>query len=1026
MDSFFVSCGIENITYMPNYHISGKEHDNLPDKSVPEQEESPKNLLQQFLNKNNYDHDIYHDLMAFKVKEILLVSTLYDAYSIGKEGRFSEYVLGDYNTWNLAYIPRITAVSTLKEAKDEMEKRHFDLVIIMMGAENYRLQEISKYIKTKYTYIPVYLLLKNSKDLPLIKETPLITQNIDKVFIWNGEPNIFFAMIKHVEDRMNVDNDTRIGLVRVMLLVEDNPTYYSRYLPLLYDVVMRQTRLLIDDVSNDELYKAIRLRARPKILLVTNYEEARSFINIYKDYLLCLFSDVEFKYSGDVDEHAGFRLVNYAKRIKSDLPIVIQSSDHNDAKIAETIQAYFIDKSSNTLKRELKSFITTYLGFGDFVYRDHTGRQIGVAKTLREFGIQLKRISDETLMYHANKNHFSMWLMARGEIQTAKILNSQKVTDFESPAEIRSFLIDVIHKFRNTQDKGMVIPFSEDATIDETNIISLAEGSPGGKGYGLAFINTLINNLDFSHLIPHINIRMPKTFIIGVDEFELFLNRNDLAERVMHERDYGKVKKLFLEGNLSKTLIPKLKNILKKINAPLVVRSSGLFEDSVTQPFAGIFETLFIPNNHPDHNVRLQQLMDAVKLVYASVYSDVARQYAKSVKYNIEKEKMAVVIQEFVGNKFEDVFYPHISGVAQSYNYYPVCEMKPEEGFAIIALGCGKYVMDGGKSYRFSPKYPDIEPRSPKDQNKNSQTEFFALDLKNSDINLPEGDTCGLKRMGIMDAERHGTLNHLASVYDAESKRIISGLQHPGARILNFDDILKYNYIPLAKTVEVLLNLVEEALGTPVEIEFAVDLTKDSDYKSSFYLLQIKPLLGISNDYEFNRADIDEEKSLLFTEKAMGNGKIDHITDVIYIDIERFDKSRTPEMAEEINVLNDKMVAEGRQYILIGPGRWGTRDRDLGIPVDWPNISNAKVIVETSLEAYPLDASSGSHFFHNLTTMQVGYFSIEQELSESYIKWDTLDKQRIIEKREFFNHVRFRKPLQIKMDGKQRIAVVEM
>ncbi|MDD2323149.1 MAG: PEP/pyruvate-binding domain-containing protein, partial [Bacteroidales bacterium] len=809
-------------------------------------------------------------------------------------------------------------------------------------------------------------------------------------------------------------------------VVEDNPIYYSRYLPLLYDVVMEQTRFLIDDVSTDELYKVLRLRARPKILLATNYEEAKSIINSYKDYLLCLITDVEFDRKGVCDEHAGFRLADYAKRIKNDLPTVIQSSEEKNAEVAYALQATYIDKNSDTLKQDFKSFITHYLGFGNFVYRDKTGRQIGIARTLREFELQLKRIPEESLMYHARKDHFSMWLMARGEIQAAKILNPQKVSDFESPTKIRNYLIEVIHTFRNEQNKGKVIPFTEDGIIDETNIISLAEGSLGGKGRGLAFVNTLIHNLDFSQYIPDINIRTPKTAIIGIEEFEIFLNRNEVIESVLHEKDYNKVKQIFLDGNLSKNLIKKLKVIIKKINKPLAVRSSGLFEDSMMQPFAGIFETYYIPNNHPDQNVRLQQLMDAVKLVYASVFSDVARQYVEAVNYKIEQERMAVVIQELVGNRFGNVFYPHISGVAQSYNYYPVAHMKPEEGFGIIALGLGKYVVEGEKCYRFSPRYPDSEISSQKDQFKNSQTEFFALDLKNPDIHLLDGDTAGLVRLGIDEAERHGSLKHLASVYDTISNRIIPGLRHPGARVVNFANILKYNYIPLAKTIEVVLDVVEEALGTPVEIEFAVDLNKDSDYKSSFYLLQIKPLIGSNTDYEFNPDEIDKEKTLLFAEKAMGNGVIENITDVIYVALDRFDKSATPEMAEEMNKLNEQMIAAGRQYLLIGPGRWGTRDRYIGIPVKWPNISNAKVIVETSLEGYPLDASSGSHFFHNVTSMQVGYFSIQQEVGGNYIKWDVLNNQKPITKTKYFNHIQFKNPLKIKMDGKRRVAVIEI
>ncbi len=984
-----------------------------------------KQLLQKFLNKSNYSRDIYHDLMPYKVKEILLVSSLYDAYNIEKEGRFSEYVLGEYHQMNLTSSPRITGVTTEEETLEELGSKHYDFIIIMMGIEKKTHLKLCKVIKKNYPDIPIFMLMNNNKDIGYFREKRKEFKNIDKVFVWKGDSKIFFTMIKLLEDKMNVANDTEIGMVRVILLVEDSPQYYSLYLPVLYKVVMEQTQRIINDVSTDELYKVLRMRARPKILHASSYEEAASIIENYKDYLLCLISDVEFDHNGIIDSSAGIKLLTFAQGKCGKLPAILQSSDASVAEMAASLNSVFINKNSDTVIHEFNNFIAHYLGFGDFTYRDKNGEPIAIARSLKEFENLLHTIPDESLIYHAKKDHFSLWLMARGEIQAAKILNPAKVTDFSSPRVLREYLIDIIQKFRDEKNAGKVVPFDEKAVVDEHNIVSLAEGSYGGKGRGLAFLNTLINNFDFTQYIEDINIRTPKTSIIGTTEFENFLEINNLRDEINISHDHNKLKKLFLQGELSKSLVEKLEVIINLIKNPLAIRSSGMFEDSVSQPFAGVFDTYLLPNNHPDHKTRLQQLMDAIKLVFASVYSDMARDYIEVLNLRIEEEKMAVVIQEVVGNRYENVFYPHISGVAQSYNYYSFAHMKPEEGFAVAALGLGKYVVEGEKAYRFSPKYPALDLITPKDQYRNSQLDFFAVDLNKMDIDLLEGDTAGLIRLDIEHAEKHGNLKHLASVYDIHDDRIIPGITAPGPRVLNFANILKYNYIPLANTIESVLDVVKEAFGSPVEIEFAVDMEKDESGKTSFYLLQIKPLIGSIQDYEIDASDLIRENMLVYSEKCMGNGLINNISDVIYVDKELFDKSSTLEMTYEIEELNAKMKSCGRKYILIGPGRWGTRDRWIGIPVNWTQISNAKVIVETSLEGYPLDASWGSHFFHNVTAMNVGYFSVHSAgRDNSLIEWDVLNKQKLINTTKHFKHVRFRKPLIIKMDGKKRVSVI--
>lgn len=990
-----------------------------------------KQLLQNFMNRYNYDRDIYHDLMPFKVKEILLIANLYDAYSIEKEGRFSEHILGQYHQLNLTSLPRITGASTYKEAVAQLRTKHFDLIILMMGVDKNMPIELSRKIKADFSYIPIFLLLNNDKDIHIFEE-PTKRKNIDKIYVWNGDSRIFFGMVKHLEDMVNVDNDTKVGMSRVILLVEDSAKYYSRYLPLFYTSVMEQTKRIIDDVSTDELYKVLRLRVRPKILLASDYEEAIDLFYRYKDYLLCLITDVKFKRNGEMDSNAGFRLVKHIKKQIKDLPTLVQSSNMANKKKAQELQSSFINKNSESLVQDVKNFISYNLGFGNFVYKDEKGNQIDVARSLKEFEDKLSTIPDESLLYHAKRNHFSLWLMARGEIELAQIIHPYQITDFKSAQDLREHLIDMIKRYKHEKNKGKVVDFSEYAIGSETNIPTLASGSLGGKGRGLAFVNTLLYNFDFAKHVPNIKIKAPRTAIIGTDEFDHFLDANNLHEKVYKEKDTGKIRKMFLQASLSEELQERLKVFLNLIKKPLAIRSSGLFEDSLMQPFAGIFATYLLPNNSENFEVRFNQMMNAIKLVYASVFSAVSRGYIRAINYKIEQEKMAVIIQEAVGNQYENkngkkYFYPHISGTAQSHNYYPVAHMKPEEGFAVAAVGLGQYVVEGEKAYRFSPSYPTIEINTPKDQLKSTQTYFYAIDMnKKSVCFLDDDEIASLAKLEIFDAEKHGTLKHCASTFDPDNDTISPGLGSYGPRVINFANILKYEYIPLAKTINIILDVVKEALGSPVEIEYAVDLNKDENNLATFYLLQIKPLVGNMQDYNINLSEINTKRTILYTQNSMGNGTIDNITDVIYVDKSSFDKTKTIRIAEELDMINEKMCDENRKYVLIGPGRWGTRDRFIGIPVAWPQISNAKIIVEVGLEDFPLDASLGSHFFHNVTSMNVGYFSVQSTSDRAYIKWDKLENQKLIEQTEFVKHVRFEKPLEIKMDGKKQIAVIMM
>ncbi len=990
----------------------------------PKEQTQGQQLLYHFLQNQNADRDVYHDLMPFKVKEILLIATLYDAFSIEREGRFVDEIFGEFHQLNLITLPRIIGVSTEDEVHEQLGKKQFDLVIIIASVDKAKPKLFSRLIKQSNPMTPIYLLLNNNKYIRYYSEN-LPSHLIDKTFVWNGDSSIFLAMVKHLEDNVNVENDTATGIIKVVLLVEDSEKYYSRYLPILYHVILEQTRRVITEVKSDELYKVLRLRARPRVILTSNYEDAVQIAQKYERHLLALITDVKFLRQGKLDNKAGFELTRLLRSKNENLPVIIQSSDVDNRLLAEQLKTTFIDKNSQNLLQEIKFFLRNYLGFGKFIFRTNAENEIGIATNLDEFLTLIESVPVESLRYHGERNHFSLWLMAQGEIKIAKVIQPILVTDFSSEIEFRDYLLYALNKYRNESKKGRLVQFSETDLLDERNVVSLTSGNLGGKGRGLVFINTLLYNINFRKLVKGIKIRMPITAIIGTDEFDLFLENNHFSERI-YQKDSSKVdvKSLFLTGSLSDFLIERLRIFLQNITKPVAVRSSSLFEDSLMQPFAGVFETFLLPNNDDDFEIRLKQLCDAIKLVYASIFSKLSRNYIEAVNYKIDEEKMAVVLQEVVGNEYDGYFYPQISGVAQSYNFYPVSHMKPEEGFAVVALGLGQYVVDGEKAFRFSPVYPKTDMVTPKTILKDTQTEFFAVDMTKKAINLLEGETAGLAKLSIEVAEQHGTIKHLASVYNPDNDTITPGLSVRGPRVINFANILKYNYVPLAESISVMLDVVKEAMGSPVEIEFAVDLNKDKFGEASFYLLQIKPLLNNPDDYVIDETMIKKKDLLLFAEKSLGNGKIETIRDIIFVDINRFDKISTEEIAGEITQLNEQLKKENREYLLIGPGRWGSSDKFIGIPVKWSQISKAKVIVETSLKDFPLDASLGSHFFHNVISMNVGYFSVQPEISKSFINWEKLFGQQPFQTTKHCIHLRFKKPITVQMDGKRRIAII--
>jgi hypothetical protein len=980
--------------------------------------------LSKIYKRKKTDQDIFQELMSFKVSEVLLVATYYDSYSIVREGRFFDKIFGEYLQLNLFSAPRITSVATYDEALSLMAERKFDMVILMAGLDKKMPVSLSREIRRSYPYLPILLMVNNNEDLKYFDEPSSPGGSIDKVFVWNGDSRVFLAMIKYVEDKLNAENDVKVGDVRIILLVEDSQRYYTRYLPMLYSIIMTQTQNILTEETSDQTHKILKMRVRPKVLLVSTYEEAVEIVDKYLDNLICVISDVKYSRNGQPDENAGVDLIRYVKS-KVNLPTLLQSSDPGNAKKAEEVGADFIDKNSDTLSMDIYNFIHQKLGFGNFVFTNSRGVTLATARNLKEFIRCLKEVPPESLLYHARRNGISTWLMARGEISIAKRLRPYRIEDFESTTKLRQKILDVFEEARIERMRGRVVQFDPAMVNMDRFVMRIGDGSFGGKGRGLAFLSNFIENIDFASIVPDLNIKIPPTTIVGAAEFTTFLEKNNLLKSIYEEKDFDQIKQKIINAKLSNEVERKLRQYIEYMDAPIAVRSSGLFEDSLLQPFAGVFSTYVLPNNDPNPEMRFNQLATAVKLVYASIFSPTARAYFDAVHYKIDEEKMAVIIQKLVGQKAHNRFYPHVSGVAQSFNYYPFSYMKPGDGFAVICVGLGKYVVGGEKAWRFCPRYPGLELSSLSDQIKDSQEYFYAVDLEedNADL-LNDGEDAFIRKLDISEAEEDGNLKHCATVYDINNDRLVNDFSIRGPRVLNFADILKYDLVPLPRTLDMLLRYFREAMGAPVEIEFALDLDEGDKGNPTLWLLQIKPLIRLEKHLDVDFSEVEDERVILKSEKGMGNGRYNHIRDVIFMNVDKFERTKTREMADEIARLNKKMEKEEREYVLIGPGRWGTRDPFTGIPVYWSQISHARVIVEMGLPDFPLDASLGSHFFHNVTSMNVGYFSVHTQNKNEFVDLGFLSNQQVIDNTGYFIHVRFEKPLTILMDGKQQKAVV--
>ncbi|MEJ5306682.1 MAG: PEP/pyruvate-binding domain-containing protein [candidate division WOR-3 bacterium] len=982
-----------------------------------DREQIVKKFVQSYTSyKNNIE--IFHDLSTFKVKEILLVATFYDGFILEEEGRLAERIFGEYHKLSLPDAPRVTNAINGEEACEWLKKEHFDMVILTMRIDGMSPYQLKEKIRSVNRDIPIVILLNDNGEIPLIKDQLEKDKDKDLVFVWNGDSKVFLAMIKYVEDKKNIERDTLIGNVRVILLVEDSIRYISRYLPILYTEILKQTQRLIIQEKLDDMKKLLRLRARPKVIIATNYEDAIFYFEKYRENLLTVISDMKFPKNNATNYNAGYELIKFIKETMPELPCLLQSFEKENLKKAKELKVPFINKNSDKLSQELRNFIFNNLGFGSFVFKDRKGKEIVKASNIESFRKILLTIPSESLIFHANLNQFSAWLMARGEIKIAKKLQKLKVSDFKSIEDLRKYLIDITLDIDKESIKGKVVKYSDNLKKDEEVIVQIADGTLGGKGRGIAFVNNILQNTDIFNSFENVKITVPKTMLIGSEEFSNFIEKNNLSYYILRENDYNKLRKRFLKGKLSNELLYKLRKKLKSFTKPIAIRSSSLFEDSISQSFSGVFETYMLPNNDDDFEKRMKDVEDAIKLVFSSVFSPSARAYFNAINYKIEEEKMAVIIQEVVGHNYGKYYYPSFSGVMQSDNYYPISHLKREDGICEIAVGLGKYVIDGNDSFRFCPKYPEI------DININNKTQkfFYAINLGDrKNFNLIEGDNSTLELIDINVARENGSLNYIGSVLDVFNGTLTDDLSAKGPLVINFNSIIKYEYFPLSKILNQVSAIIKFAIGSPCEIEFAVDLNPDENHRMTFYILQIKPIIRKNSEVDVDIESIPREKILFFSDNAMGNGFIDNINDIILVNPEKFDRMKSVELVPLIEEINRDFGKKGKKYIIVGPGRWGTKDPFLGIPVLWSSISNVKVIVEIEMKDMLIEPSLGSHFFHNVVTMNVFYLTIfSHKRSDSFIDWDLLFKEKNIKKfNDIILHFEFEKPLKVLIDGKR-------
>ena len=965
----------------------------------------------------------FANLMNKRIYNVLLIATKYDAFMLEDDGRVDEQIFNEYTSLSLRYPPRFTQVTTEEEALAELKDRNFELIICMPNMDNRDIFAAAKEIKIHYPNIPIVVLTPFSKEVSKRIANEDLSA-IDYVFSWLGNAELLLAIIKLIEDKMNAPDDTASVGVQIILLVEDSIRFYSSALPHLYKFVLEQSQMFAKEALNGH-QQTLRMRGRPKIKLARTYEEAVRIFNQYRDNMLGIVSDMSFMHDGVKDPYAGYKFGQYVRKTGLIIPFVLESSESSNKVYAKELGASFIDKNSKSYPQDLRKKIMQRFGFGDFVILNpQTKEEIMRIKDLKDLQKKVYQIPDDSLVYHLSRNHFSRFFYSRAMFPPAEVLKRVDVSDYKDMDEARKLIFDLIVQYRRMKNSGVVAIYQKDRFDEYSNFARIGDGSLGGKGRGLAFMGAMVKRYPKLET-ENFNTNIPKTVVICTDIFDEFMETNELLPVALSDADDETILKYFLRASLPASLIDDLMAFFDVVKSPIAVRSSSLLEDSHYQPFAGIYSTYMIPRLEDKYEM-LRLLSDAIKAVYASVFYRDSKGYMTATSNLIDQEKMAIVLQEVVGNRYNDHFYPTISGVARSLNFYPIGNEKAEDGIANIALGLGKYIVDGGQTLRFSPRHPhNILQMSTMDfALRETQTRFYALDLKNLAEQFSIDDSFNLQRLGLKEADADGSLKYIVSTYDPYDQIIRDGYYPGGRKILSFVNILQHDVFPLAKTLDELLRIGQAEMGRPVEIEFAVNVDPNNHDKATFYLLQIRPIVDNKEIMDEDLTQVGNEETILSSTSVLGHGIVTDVKDIIYVKSGAFNSSNNQLIAYEIEKLNRRFTEEEKNYVLVGPGRWGSSDHWLGIPVKWPHISNARVIVECGLENYRVDPSQGTHFFQNLTSFGVGYFTINPFKGDGWFDEEYLNALPAVEDTEYLRHIHFDKPIVIKMDGKKSLGVV--
>lgn len=963
------------------------------------------------------------NLMMRRIYNVLIVANPYDAFMLEDDGRVEEKIYNEYVELGLRYPPTFTQVSTTEEARQVLRTMHIDLVICMPGNADNDAFSVARDIKAEFPHMHCIVLTPFSHGITKRMENEDLSI-FDYVFCWLGNTNLILSIIKLIEDKMNLEHDIDEGGVQMILLVEDSIRFYSSILPNLYNYILAQSKRFSTEALNRHA-ASLRMRGRPKVVLARNYEEAMALYERYSDNVLGVISDVRFPIHGVKDSEAGLKLMREIRKTDPYLPLILESSESENRAKAEAEGFRFVDKNSKKMSLDLHKMLEEHLGFGDFIFRDpKTKAEIMRIHSLKELQDNIFKIPDDSMLYHISRNHMSRWLSARAIFPVSMFLKTVTWERLKDITAHREIIFDAIVQYRHMKNIGVVAVFDRMKFDAYSHFARIGDGSLGGKGRGLAFLDNIIKTHPEFNSLEGATVQIPRTVVLCTDVFDQFMEQNNLYQIALSDASDDDILRHFLRAQLPDSLIADFFTFFEAVKSPIAIRSSSLLEDAHYQPFAGIYSTYMIPYLD-DKYAMLEMLACAIKGVYASVYYRDSKAYMTATSNVIDQEKMAVILQEVVGKQFDGRYYPNISGVLRSLNYYPIGDERAEDGIASLALGLGKYIVDGGQTLRVSPYHPHqvLQTSELETALRETQTRFYALDTRHVSNDFKVDDGFNILNLKVKEAERDNSLNFIASTYDPYDQVIRDGLYEGGRKVISFAGVLQQGVFPLPELLQMSMRFGAEAMRRPVEIEFACNL--NADRTGSLYLLQIRPIVDQKQMLDEDLAAIPDDRCLLRSHNSLGHGVTEDVTDVVYVKTDdRFSAANNPTIAREIEKLNKEYLDRGTNYVLVGPGRWGSSDAWLGIPVKWPHISAARVIVEVALKNYRVDPSQGTHFFQNLTSFGVGYFTIDENRNDGCFHKAALDAMPTVEETEHVRVVRFEKGLRIMMDGKKGEGVV--